>query len=93
MFVTLGSPLSWRYVFDRLEPQPENGIGSWPGGIGRWINLADVGDLVAPEKRLGPMFAGPIVDMLVDNGARAHDLVPYLTTAETGRVIAAGLSD
>jgi hypothetical protein len=92
MFVTLGSPLGWRLVFDNLKPPPQDGVGSWPGSTRRWTNIADTDDLVALEKRLATKFAGPVRDILVDNGARAHDLVRYLTSAETGRAIAAGLS-
>ena len=93
MFVTLGSPLGWRYVFDRLVPPPQNGMGSWPGSTRQWTNVADKDDIVALEKRLAPRFAGPVKDVLVDNGARAHDLSPYLTAVETGRAIAAGLRE
>ncbi len=92
MFVTLGSPLGLRYVFDRLSPSPQNGIGSWPGSIRHWTNVADVHDIVALEKGLGTKFAGPVSDILIDNGARAHDLGPYLTAVQTGRAIAAGLA-
>ena len=93
MFVTLGSPLGWRYVFDQLKPPPQDGIGSWPGSTRQWTNIADKDDIVALEKSLGTKFAGPVRDVLVDNGARAHELGPYLTATETGRAIAAGLAD
>ena len=93
MFVTLGSPLGLRYVFDRLIPPPQDGIGSWPGNTRQWTNIADTDDIVALEKRLAPMFAGPVRDVLVNNGAHAHDLKPYLTANETGRAVAEGLAD
>ena len=91
-FVTLGSPLGIRHlIFGRkLVPAPQDGIGAWPGGVERWFNIADGGDPVALEKRLDPLFAGTVRDQLIYNGARAHDVSPYLTAAETGRAIATG---
>lgn len=48
LLVTLGSPLGMpRVVFERLEPGPCNGRASRPPGVGRWTNIADVGDPVA----------------------------------------------
>jgi hypothetical protein len=91
--VTLGSPLGIRrLIFDRLQPSPVDGHGAWPGTVRSWTNIADQGDVVALVKRLGPLFQGRVVDLLVDNGARAHDVTPYLTARETGRAIALGLA-
>jgi pimeloyl-ACP methyl ester carboxylesterase len=91
--VTLGSPLGIRnLIFDKLVPPPADGIGVRPRGIKRWMNIADAGDVVALVKMLAPSFVGPIEDLLVDNGAKAHDAKPYLTAVETGRAIAAGLA-
>jgi hypothetical protein len=90
--VTLGSPLGIRnLIFDRLEPAPQNGIGAWPGSVERWINIADGGDIVALVKDLRPSFGEQVVDHLIYNGARAHDIEPYLTARETGHAIATGL--
>ncbi len=92
MLVTLGSPLGLSFVFDRLQPQPVNGLGSWPGSTRQWINVADNGDLMA-VKRLAGLFAGPVTDLITNNGAQAHDVTTYLSSAATGRAIAAGLAD
>lgn len=90
--VTLGSPLGIRnLVFDRLEPLPVAYKGYWPGSATNWANIADTGDIVALAKELAPLFDGPVIDTLVHNGARAHDVRPYLTASETGRAVAAGL--
>jgi PGAP1-like protein len=90
--VTLGSPLGIRrVVFDRLAPTPVDGRGARPGRV-TWTNVADPGDIVALAKALNPLFDGDIVDILVHNGAKAHDASPYLTARETGRAIAAGLA-
>jgi hypothetical protein len=92
VLVTLGSPLGVpNLIFDRLLPPPQAGVGAWPPSVRRWVNITDRGDVVALAKRLSPRF-GQVVDVLVDNGARAHDVRPYLTAAETGRAIMAGLS-
>jgi pimeloyl-ACP methyl ester carboxylesterase len=91
-FVTLGSPLGIpNLVFDRLTPTPVNGKGAWPGAVREWTNVADEGDVVALTKALAPRFSGPVVDVLVHNGAKAHDVRPYLTARETGLALLAGL--
>lgn len=92
--VTLGSPLGIpNLIFDRLQPAPVNGRGAWPGGVARWVNVADRGDVVALVKQLRPCFGDVerVEDLRVNNGAKAHDISPYLTAAETGHAIAAGL--
>jgi pimeloyl-ACP methyl ester carboxylesterase len=96
--VTLGSPLGIRnLIFDRLVPAPagevQGGVcGGWPGGVRSWVNVADAGDVVALVKDLRPLFGGQVACYLVHNGSHAHDVRPYLTSAETGAAIAAGLS-
>lgn len=91
--VTLGSPLGVRsLVFDRLVPAPRAGYGRWPAPVKRWSNIADRGDAVALAKELAPLFGTRVRDSLVHNGAKAHDVRPYLTARETGRAIADGLS-
>lgn len=91
-YVSLGSPLGIkRIVFDRLDPSPQNGIGSRPEGVEKWVNIADAKDIVALEKQLNPFFDGLIEDKLIDNGANAHNACRYLTTLEAGQAIKLGL--
>jgi hypothetical protein len=91
LLVTLGSPLGIpNLIFDCLQPSPVNGIGRWPG-VTRWINVSDVHDLVALEKKLSKRFGGDIDDVQIDNGADAHKVRPYLTAPETGAAIASEL--
>ncbi len=91
--VTLGCPLGIRnLVFERLQPPPEHGRGQFPKGAAAWTNIADSGDVVALVKQLAPLFGGQVHDLLVDNGSKAHDVLPYLTAVETGRAIAEGLA-
>jgi pimeloyl-ACP methyl ester carboxylesterase len=88
-FVTLGSPLGIpNLVFDRLEPEP----GRWPN-VGTWTNITDRGDVVALVKELRPLFGDKVTDVPVHNGAKAHDMRPYLTTREAGEAIRSALED
>lgn len=94
--VTLGSPLGIRnLIFDRLVPAPAGGAGqragAWPGGVRSWVNVADFGDVVALVKDLRPLFGDRVACYVVHNGSHAHDVRPYLTAAQTGAAIAAGL--
>lgn len=86
--ITLGSPLGiGGLIFDRLEPSPHKGRGSWPACLARWTNIADRGDVVALVKSLARLFGRELVDVLIYNGAKAHDVTPYLTAKETGEAI------
>ncbi|MFF7934810.1 hypothetical protein [Streptomyces sp. NPDC007940] len=90
--ITLGSPLAVSgLVLDRLLPAPRDGRGRWPACVRSWTNIADRGDVVALVKELAPVFGDRVTDVLVHNGARAHDVRPYLTARETGRAIASAL--
>ncbi|EWC64161.1 hypothetical protein UO65_0487 [Actinokineospora spheciospongiae] len=97
--VTLGSPLGVpNLIFDRLRPAPVAAAdgrrrGAWPGSVSAWANVADAGDVVALVKDLRPLFGPRVVSSIVHNGAKAHDVRPYLTAPETGRGILAGLVD
>lgn len=90
--ITLGSPLGIRnLVFDRLVPAPVSGQGCWPSSATNWINIADRGDVVALNKQLASLFSGRVIDIMVNNGAKAHDIRPYLTARETGQAISESL--
>jgi hypothetical protein len=91
-FVTIGSPLGIsNLIFEKLQPSPKGGMGAWPQGIERWFNIADQGDVVALVKQLGSRFGPRITDRLINNGAKAHDAVRYLTSKELGDAVASGL--
>ena len=99
MLVTLGSPLGIpNLIFDQLDPAPlpSNQAeacprGRWPGPGRAWTNVADRADVVALVKDLRGAFGSAVDSWLVDNGATAHDVKPYLTAVETGRAILNGL--
>jgi hypothetical protein len=93
--VTLGSPLGIHpSVFDRLQPNPQDGKGVYPA-VKRWINVADERDVVALEKNLSKYF-GEVEDYLVAHSSedlmKFHDVKYYLRAEETGRAIGQGLS-
>jgi len=98
--VTLGAPLGIRnLIFERLRPPPAQAAegaggltGRWPGPVRVWTNVADAGDVVALVKDLRPQFGPRVECYLIDNGARAHAVSPYLTAKETGAAIAAALA-
>ena len=82
-------------IFDRLQPSPENGVGRWPGSVEKWVNIADVDDIVALRKELNPLFEGEVIDQLVNNGHtfKAHDATRYFTTKEVGDAVKLGYID
>lgn len=91
--VTLGCPLGIRnIVFDRLRPTPVDGRGVFPAGVRSWTNIADRGDVVALVKSLRTLFGDGVTDVMINNGAKAHDVSPYLTAVETGHAIVSALA-
>ncbi|MBC6460840.1 hypothetical protein [Actinomadura sp. HBU206391] len=68
LLITLGSPLGMPgVVFERLLPAPVDGCGARPPGVARWVNLADIGDMVAVPRRLSDRFDG------IDHDSDGHD--------------------
>jgi len=83
-------------VFDRLSPAPsrlpdKSLLGHWPGKVQRWVNITDGAEFVALEPRIRRRFGDRVVDVEITNGVRAHDVQPYLSAAETGSALLAGL--
>lgn len=98
MLVTIGSPLGIpNLIIDRLQPPPlpashSGPRGRWPGEGRAWTNIADEADVVALVKDLRPVFGAGVDSWVVNNGAHAHTVQPYLTAIETGRAIWSVLS-
>ena len=86
--LTLGSPLGVPALLPLLDPPVVQRPGAWPGGVTRWVNIADARDVVALEKRLARVFGDRVEDLPVENGATMHDVKPYLTSREAGGVLA-----
>lgn len=90
-FITMGSPLGINnLIFDKLRPAPQKGKGTWPP-VKNWTNIADKADLVALNKKLDGLFGPGITDIIVDNGAHAHDGTHYLSSSAIAKTIAANL--
>ncbi|GAB3901024.1 serine peptidase [Kibdelosporangium lantanae] len=88
LLVTLGSPLAMPgVILPRLQPHPD--IGGKPPRTRRWLNLADVGDIVAiPRSGLRPHFDGVEQDIPVVIGDwDFHTAGAYLRTREVGLAI------
>ncbi len=88
LVLTVGSPLGLdTIVYERLVPQPPG----YPTRVGRWVNVADLDDLIAADPNLAPRFAPPppgrLESVLVRNTS-PHAAVDYLATPEAGRPIA-----
>ncbi|MFG2825383.1 hypothetical protein ACGFX4_38880 [Kitasatospora sp. NPDC048365] len=77
LLVTVGSPLRVPALARRLDPALRSGRGALPAGVSRWVNIADVGDLIAVPPKLGEVF--PVhADETCDNGIGFHGLGGYL---------------
>jgi pimeloyl-ACP methyl ester carboxylesterase len=89
LLVTLGSPLAMPgVVFDRLRPAPAGGLGARPPGVGRWLNFADVGDLVAVPRSLADRFAGVERDAEITMPDwRFHGVTRYLASPAIREVL------
>ncbi|GLY50793.1 serine peptidase [Lentzea sp. NBRC 102530] len=87
LLVTIGSPLAMPgIVAPRLVPQG----GGMPPRVKRWVNVADVGDLVAiPRGGLRDHFDGVEQDVEVVVGQwDFHTAAGYLRTAEVAGLLA-----
>jgi hypothetical protein len=93
LLVTVGSPLGIpNLVFERLTPAPAHGVGTWPGRVPGWVNVADPDDIVALRKKLAPLFPAPsgkagVEDHLVHNGDEPHAISRYLNAEPTGAAL------
>lgn len=88
LLLTLGSPLGLPAVMRKLDPEPTAGRGARPPGVRHWVNIADVGDLVAVPRELGGAF--PVdVHATTDIGLfDPHTLGGYLAAGLTAAALA-----
>jgi alpha/beta hydrolase fold len=94
-FLSVGSPLGIRnVVFEKLTPPPNAmGVGSWPGKVSKWTNIAAAGDIVAAQKTLHELFGDEVDDKTIDSGWDAHSSSRYLNTEPAGQAIAEALRE
>ncbi len=65
LFLTMGSPLTMRYIRRRLKGATEKGPQRYPANIGSWLNLAAIGEVTARQRRLSDCFKGMLDHGLV----------------------------
>lgn len=65
--LTMGSPLGQRFIQKRLQGFAGQGEQRYPKGVGRWINLAAVGDLTSVDPYLESDFRAMVELGLVDS--------------------------
>ncbi|KOX22152.1 hypothetical protein ADL05_03930 [Nocardiopsis sp. NRRL B-16309] len=93
-----------RDLFPAFDHEPvSEGMGGYESAndirekIRRWVADVDLNDedvvvlCFAGPKELEPLFGG-IDDVPVDNGPKAHDAAPHLTSEEVGQAVAAALA-
>lgn len=73
LFLTMGSPLGQRYVQQRLLSYRARHVRTFPDGIGRWLNLAALGDMTSLDQRLANDFACRFPDATL--GIEDHEVV------------------
>ncbi len=61
LFLTLGSPLSTRFMRKRLRGAERSGRERYPGNLRRWVNFAAVGEMTA-LRPVRPYFA-PMLEL------------------------------
>ncbi|MET9735930.1 serine peptidase [Streptomyces sp. NPDC006458] len=92
LLVTLGSPLGMPQVFfERLSLGAGNDErkGQRPPKVRRWVNIADVGDIVAIPRDLPRLFPGIDAHHEVSLGLTAsHKATRYLTRSEVEQELA-----
>lgn len=55
--LTLGSPLGQKLIKNRLLGNKREGVGRYPTNIGKWVNIAAVGELTAIDRQLANDYA------------------------------------
>lgn len=92
--VTLGSPLGMGSVlYPHLEPQPP----SWPGPVGRWLNVAHPDDVMAARPDIHGMYPsgdGRRVEVVTPaSPAHVHSATAYLAHPVVGSAVVRALQD
>lgn len=90
--ITVGSPLALSGAFyDSLDPVDAR-AHSRPPNVGRWLNIADIGDLVAVPKDLASRFSGVDEQIAVEiDEFECHKITSYLQCPTVADAIRAEL--
>jgi hypothetical protein len=103
-FLSIGSPLGMNFVQHRLLGKNEQGKRKYPSIVGRWINIAAVGDITALDRHFNddfqPMLELGVIESIEDHtdgiynfyhnedGLNCHRSYGYLVNPATGKTIA-----
>jgi len=102
LFVSMGSPLTLNFIRQHLKGATESGRRRYPTNIGRWVNLAAIGEVTAMDRRLADCFADMcklgLVDSIYDDldvvnqfrdpeGLNVHKCYGYLASATASSLI------
>jgi hypothetical protein len=103
-FVTLGSPLSMRYIREQLKGAHAQVDERFPVNIRQWVNLAALGEVTAQNRKLADYFAQMVssgaVSKVSDNlkllnqfrgpdGLNVHKCYGYLASPLAGELLLA----
>lgn len=87
LLLTVGSPLGLPGLTRRLDPALQAGRGARPTNVRRWVNIADVGDIVAIPPRLSKVF--PIdQEETTNTGLGFHAFAGYLANGLAAAALA-----
>lgn len=103
-FMTLGSPLGLNFMRHRMLNTHSKGVQRYPDNIGRWVNLAAVGEMTALDRTFADdyreMLKLGLVESIVDHNKLAtyfrgadgqlnvHRCYGYMANVETGAAVA-----
>jgi hypothetical protein len=102
LFLTMGSPLTMHYINHHLKGVDRQGAQRYPNCIGRWINLAAVGEVTALDRKMSdrfrPMLKYGLIESIEDDlqlvnqfrgpdGLNVHKCYGYLASTELGRIL------
>jgi hypothetical protein len=108
LFLSMGSPLTMRYIRARLKGADDVGGQRYPANIQRWLNLAAIGEVTALDRKMsdyfGEMVALNLLQSIDDdlelinqfrgpNGLNVHKCYGYMASEEVGRVLCDWVSD
>ena len=103
LFISMGSPLTMRYIRRRLNGAARSGHERYPCNIRRWLNLAALGEVTSLDRRLAECFAGmldlDVIENISDNlgvlnryrgadGLNVHKCYGYMSSDTVARTIA-----
>jgi hypothetical protein len=108
VFLSMGSPLTMRYIRARLKGAEDVGEERYPANIQHWLNLAAIGEVTALDRKMSDYFGAMITMGLLQsidddlelinqfrgpNGLNVHKCYGYMASVEVGRVLRDWVSD